>query len=416
MFVPWLAAMGVLIVGSGFFSASEAALFYLSRSDRRRMRKESTAGVIADALIADADRLLSAVLFWNLVINIGYFALASKLSIDWSRQGGTSSGALAFSLGSLVVLIVFSEMLPKSLSVLAARRVAVMVAYPLAAAVRVLDPVMPVLRTVQLLSRRLMAPRFGPEAGLEIGDLERAIDFSRADARLAEHEQMALANLVMLSEIRADEWMRPRSLFRSFRPPVQWSDLGGELPPSEYLLVTEHDGEAVIGAIDLKSLFDVRVEHLEHLAQPVVAVPWCTTVADVMDELVVRERRVAAIVNEYGETIGIVTLDDILDAIFLEVDSSEEPLWSRTFVRRQSDGVWHVSGLTSLRHLAREFDVTVPPMKSVTVTGCIWEKLQRIAHVGDEVDCGRFHFRVLEAPAHGLLLVELTLRSEGESP
>ncbi len=404
--------MGVLIVGSGFFSASEAALFYLSRSERRRLRRQSSAGAIADGLVVDADRLLSAVLFWNLVINIAYFALASKLSIDWNRAGGSSSGAVVLGVAALVVLIIFSEMLPKSLAVLAARRVAVLVAYPLAVAVRLLDPLMPVLRTVQLLSRRLIDPRFTSEAALDLGDLERAIEFSRADARLSEHERMALANLVMLSQIRVDEWMRPRTLFRSFRPPVGWSDLGGRIPPSEYVLVTEPDSEEVRAAIDLKGLYDVNVEPLDRLARPVICIPWCTTVADALDELVARERRVAAVVNEYGETIGILTLDDILDTVFLEVDPAEEPLWSRTFVQQRGEGVWHVSGLTSLRYLAREFGVDVPPMKSVTVTGCIWEQLQRIARVGDEVDCGAFHFRVLEVPARGLLLVELTVRSE----
>ncbi len=414
--LPWLIAMVVLMIGSAFFSASEAALFSLRPNDRRILRGSSTAGRIADGLLEDADRLLSAVLFWNLVINMVYFALASQIALQIGAEPRSKPAAVGFSLAALLALIVLSEMLPKSLAVLVARQASVLLAIPLAFTVRLVDPLMPTLRTATELSRRLIWPRFQPEPYLRIEDLERAIEYSTADARLIEQERTALRNLVKLSEIRVDEWMRPRSLFLSFRPPVSLADLGSQLPPSGYLLVTERSSEEVVAAIDLKNLYHVPDHHLERLAKPVVVVPWCATVADAFDEMRRQRRDVVAVVNEYGETIGILTFDDILDTIFRAPDDRSERLWNRSLVKPIRPGVWLVTGLTSVRQLASELGVELPPMKSATVTGCIWERLHRIAREGDQVDCGPLHFRVLEAPAHGLLLAELTLESEESSP
>ena len=123
-----------------------------------------------------------------------------------------------------------------------------------------------------------------------------------------------------------------------------------------------------------------------------------------------QDRQVTVVINEYGETIGILTFDDVLDTIFRAPADRSGKLWNRSLVKPVAPGVWHVTGMTSLRRLASELEIAPPPVKSRTVTGCIWESLQRIAVQGDEVEWGPFLFRVLEAPAHGLLLAELRLR------
>ncbi len=231
-FLPWLIAMGVLIGCSAFFSASEAALFFLRNRDRRSFITGTTAQRTAAHLLADPERLLSAVLFWNLVVNIAYFAIASMVSMWIQKLPGQNTLAFAFTCGALLTIIFFSEMLPKSLALLSPQKISQLVALPMAVAVRITDPLMPAVKLVNLLSRRLLYPKFKPEPYLEVADLERAIQLSTSDAELAEREEATLQSVVQLSEIRADELMRPRMQFRSFRPPVALDDLAGELPRS----------------------------------------------------------------------------------------------------------------------------------------------------------------------------------------
>jgi len=409
----WLATMGVLILGSAFFSSSEAALFYLNRRQRRRLASGNRAQRLAARLLAQPDRLLTAVLFWNLVINLAYFTLASILSISLESAGRPAEAGV-MALGSLVTLIVFSEMLPKSLAVLRPEALAMLAAPALATAVRLLDPVLPVLRTANLVSRRLLWPTFRPEPYLQVRDLERAVQLSTGDVTLLDQERVVLESIVLLSELRTDELMRPRTQVLVFRPPVRLADLQGQLTPSGYLLVTEPESDEVTGAIALRELCSIPEEHLENYAEPVVYVPWCTTVAEALQTMQRRNRRVSAVVNEYGETIGILTLDDILETIFGSEPSRSERLLRRPAIRKVDSRRWEVNGITSLRRLARHFGVPRPPSKSVTVDGAVQETLERLPQVGDVCRFGPFEFKVLEATPRGQLLVELTLAEQSE--
>ena len=413
-YASWVAVMAGLLVCSAFCSASEAALFYLRRHDRRRLAAGNRAQQTAAGLLAAPARLLTTVLFWNLLVNLAYFTLSSLVSIGL-RDVHESGYAGAFSLVSLLTLIFFGELLPKSLAVIQPSLVSAAVAIPLRVLVRVTSPLLPLFRTADLLSRRLWWPGFEPEPYLQVSDLERAVRLSTADAELVEQEQKALESLVALSEIRADELMRPRVQLRVFRPPVSLADLHGQLPASGYLVINEPDNDEIVGAVSLRGLPRVPTDHLERLVEPVLYVPWCMTAAQTLEALRRQNRRVAAVVNEYGETIGILPLDDILDTIFSPTASRSERLLKRLPIRQVGPNVWHVTGMTSVRRLLRHFQVEGLHTKSVTVGGIVLEMLERIPQPGDECRWGPFHFTVLDVPQRGRLLVELRLIRE-ESP
>lgn len=403
----WLLAMFALLVASAFFSCSEAALFYLPRRDRRRMAVGNRAQIAAIRLLEDADRLLTAILFWNLVINVTYFAIASIVSLRLERADYRSEAG-QFAVGSLLTIILFSEMFPKSFGVSQPRLMASLLALPLSLAVRMVDPLMPTLQTVNLLSQRLIWPSFAPEPYLEVGDLERAVEMSTSDAALLAQEQLVLQNILGLSQVRAVETMRPRMWLAARRPPISLADVEGELPPTGYVFVTESDSDELFGAIPLSRFADVPETHLERFAESLVYVPWSASVSAVMDKLRRQDRRVAAVVNEHGETIGAITFDDILDAILAPESSRTHRLLAQQPIREVAPGVWHVIGITTLRRLATELDVELPSSKSHTTAGVVQELLERLPKVGDRQTWGPLEFNVLEVSERGPLLVEVT--------
>jgi putative hemolysin len=378
------------------------------------MARESGGGRIAAALLDDPNRLLTAVLFWNLAVNTAYFTISSILSLHLTRDGRAGLAG-SFAVGSLLLLIAFGEMLPKSLGVQRPRALATRFAVPLSAMVRLADPALPVFRGAVVLIRRVVWPGFAPEPYLRLGDLERAVQLSTGDAALLEQEQTILQRIVLLSDLRADELMRPRTQFTAFRPPVSLADLEGLAPRSGHLLVMEPDSDEVASAIDLGSLSSVPEKHLEDCAEPVVCVPWCATVAAALEAMQERDRRVAAVVNEHGETIGVLTFDDVLDTIFTDRPSRSQRLLKRVPIRRQGPGAWHVTGMTSVRRLVRHFKVERPTSKSLTVGGVVQEVLERFPEPGDVCHWGPFRFKVLEVPERGPLVVELTMPEE-ETP
>ena len=412
--LPWLATMAILMACSGFFSASEAALFYLQSRDLRDMKNGTPPEKVAAHLLADPDRLLSAVLFWNLVINITYFAIGSICAIQMEKDiefGQTA--AAAFAIVSLLAIIFFSEMLPKSFAVLRPRQIASLVSFPLSWAVRVLDPLMPLLQSINLVSRRLIWPGFKPEPFMEVSDLERAIEHSGKDAALIKQEQAVLQNIVQLSTIRIEEWMRPRTQFSAYRPPVQLKDIDG-IPASGYLLITESDSEEIEKAIRLDNQFQLDEKKLERSAEPVLYLPWCATVADALEKMSHRDREVTVVVNEFGDTIGVLTIEDILETVFVYSPSRSERLLDMPPLEETSPGSWQVSGIMSLRQLARRLEVSIPETTSVTVGGIIQETMQRLAEPTDQCVWGPFQFTVIEAAQRGTMLVEVQVVAQGE--
>ena len=408
--LPWLIAMAVLMACSGFFSASEAALFYLQARDRREMKTGSRAEHAAAILLKDPDRLLSAVLFWNLVINIVYFAISSKCAIRLEQDASMGqTAAVTFAVVSLLAIIFLSEMLPKSLAVLKPRSLSSLVGLPLSWAVRVVDPLMPMLSSVNLVSRRLIWPGFKPEPFMDVTDLERAIEHSGKDAALIKQEQAVLQNIVQLSTIRVEEWMRPRTQFESFRPPVKLSDLNGVVPPSGYLLVTESDSEEIEKAIRLDNQYQLEEDNLERFAESVLYLPWCATVADAFEKMSHREREVTVVVNEFGDTIGILTIEDILETVFVYSPSRSERLLDMPPLVKISEDKWQVAGIMSLRQLAKRLEVEIPDTVSVTVGGVIQESVQRLAEAGDRCEWGPLQFLVIEAAQRGSMLVEVQI-------
>ena len=374
------------------------------------MRRGSLGEKTAADLLSQPDRLLTAVLFWNLVINIAYFSISSICSIELEKmEGAGQTSALLFAGASLVAIIFFSEMLPKSVAVLKPRSLATRLSLPLAWAVRLVDPLMPLLQSVNLISRRLIWPGFKAEPFMEVSDLERAIEHSGNDASLIKQEQAVLQNIVQLSTIRIEEWMRPRTQFITFQPPVRLSDLNGAIPASGYVLVTEPGSREIERAIRLDNQYQLDDDNLERFAEPVLYLPWCATVADALEKMSHRDREVTVVVNEFGDTIGILTIEDILETAFAYSPSRSSRLLDMPPIEQVGENRWRVAGIMSLRQLARRFDVEIPETFSVTVGGVIQEVKQRLAEKDDECEWGPFVFKVVEAAQRGTMLVDVRL-------
>ena len=412
--VPWLIPMGVLILISAFFSGSEAALFSLTPQQRRRLGTGNTAQQTAERLLARPEQLLTTVLFWNLVVNMTYFAILSIAGLQLQQQG-ESAAAGVFTAVALITIILLSEMLPKSVAVIQAPLVASIVAVPLTASLRLLAPLLPALTRSRILVQRVVWPGFKPEPYLEVADLERAVELSTHDAALLEQERTVLQNIVSLSQVRVDEMMRPRTQVKIFKPPVSIESLRGQIPPSGYILLSETDNEEIAAAVPLTRMTNFSDLQLERYAEDVVFVPWCSTVGQALDHLRSVDRHVLVVVNEHGETIGVLTIDDILHTTFTAGAGRSERLLQQTPVTSVDAHTWHALGITTIRRLSREIGYELPSTKSVTLAGIIQQQLQRIPKKGDRCDWGSLELEVLRTDEEGPMLVAVRRIAGGDS-
>lgn len=407
--VPLLASMVGLMLASAFCSGSETALFYLSHDQLREMRGGGPGERMAAALLEDPDRVLTGVLFWNLLVNLTYFATSIAIAQAFTRAD-QNAAAGAFSLASLVGIILFGEVLPKSGAVVFSRPLATFVSWPLAIAVRVLDPLILSLRRLTRVAHRTFWPHVSRERHLSPEDLERAVEASELSEDVIRHERQVLHAILDLSEITAEEIMRPRGTYAVRTAPVHLGHLRGELPIGDVICLAQRGTDEIEAAIVLNALHEIPEHHLEARAEEVVHVPWCANLASVLQLLRDRFCRVASVLNEYGETVGIVLFDDVVDSVFAPQASRGRRLLRHEPVVEVAPGRFHVEGIATVRYLCQRLGIEYQqdPESLVTVAGLFHESLEHIPRVGDEIEWRGYRVRVLEVGKRGRLRAEVS--------
>jgi len=411
-----MSAMLCLLIGSGFFSASETALFFLSTEEIQAFQQNDRPSErIVVGLLKEPDRLLTAILFWNLLINLTFFACGVVISGKLVSSGNNSAAGL-FGILNLSLMIVFGEVGPKSSAVMFRQPLARLFSFPLAFAVQLFDPLAPTFESVTRSLRRVFWPEIKREQYLHPEDLEQAIENSAGNNSVLRQERLVLHNILGLSEIPVEEVMRPRGTYRAVAAPVHLSDLADTPIPADYLVILAEEGDNVIGAVPLASFTVLAKQNLENAAEEVIHIPWCAPVAQVLQRLEDASLSLASVVNEFGETIGVVTYEDIVDSILSAEPSRARRVLQRDPVQIKDANTWHVDGMTSLRYLSRRLDIDFEPEVDgqVTVAGVFHQQLQRIPEVGDRCQWQSFELSVLEQTSRQHFVVHVTLQSSAD--
>lgn len=402
VWLPGTAVLVVLIVVSAFFSAAETALFYLSRDELRRMQTGTPSERLVAALMRDPDRLLSVVLFWNLVTNLLYFAVSLVLARRLVSSGQPSLAATMSIIG-FFALIFFGEVAPKSLAVNLRLSIATLSSRPVFIAARMLDPVLPFFAMTTRALRRVFWPKLKQEPYLQVDDIERAVETSQQGVEIAQLEQQILTRILELSDMTVEEVMRPRGTYHVWQRPVHLSELKSRGTIPEVMLIAGTDRENVTQALMLYDFNALPEQNLETVAEQVIYVPWCATVAETLSRLRTESISVAIVVSEYGETVGVITEDDILDTLLNPLSSRSRRLLEREPITIDAAGRMIVDGLTTLRYLASRLDVDyhVEDDSPVTIVALLHDELERFPEIGDQCTWEGYRMEVVQVGEPG---------------
>ena len=414
----WLPGVGIMFALtclSGFFSGSETALFSLSRDDLQSFRSGNVNEKQIVTLLGDSSRLLTAILFWNLIINLSYFAVsvvvARRLSVV-----GLNEGAWVISFGGLVGIILMGEVLPKSLSVAFPRSISKLVVWPLTISVRLVDRIIPAMLVITRSLQRGFWPDLREEAVLDAEDLEKAVDLTSQSNEVMEQERAILHHILDLKEITAEELMRPRGTYVTVTEPVAWRDIGFSLPPGGFAAIVESGSDQVVGVYWMNGTIYNARKGLRSFRESVISVPWCAHAARVLGQMREKLCHCAVVVDEYGETIGVLTQQDLLDTIFSVSPSRARLILKREAILKIGEDAYHLDGLTTLRFLAQHLDIPFDGDDEpiVTVAGLLHQHLKRFPEVGDECPWQGWKLRVFDVSGPSRIRV-LMEKTSGES-
>jgi Mg2+/Co2+ transporter CorB len=407
-----LAALVLLLVMSGFFSIAETSMMALNRYRLRHMVAQGHGGAKrAAALLRHTDRLLGAILIGNNVVNAAAATLASVIALELVGQGRIAYAVST--LGISFVIIVFAEITPKVIGATYPERIALPLAYVLGPLQSLLTPA---IWFINLFSRPLLrlfgvrpgeateAPRLSPE---EIRTLVR-----ESSAFMPKKHVTILLNLFDLTDITVQDIMLPRARIESIKLDDDMATIARHLATSYHMrLPVFRDARGdVLGVLHLRKVLAPLMSgtldkaQIESLLVPPYFVPATTPVFTQMQYFQENEERIALVVDEYGELMGLVTLEDIIEEIIgkftTSVPSAQALAWGE-------DGSVTLDGATPVRDVNRALGLDLPTEGPKTLNGLILEYLRDIPEADVSMKIGEVPLEIVHAQGRSVKTVRI---------
>jgi Mg2+/Co2+ transporter CorB len=383
-----LAALVALLVMSAFFSIAETAMMALNRYRLRHLVAQGHRGArLAAELLKRTDKLLGGILIGNTLVIAAATTISSLVAVHLLGED-----KVVYAISTLVIsflIIIFSEITPKVVGATYPERTALSLAYLLRATMWVLEPV---AWFVNLFVRPLLAVlRIRPEQTVETPKLSpeeiRTLVLESSSFMPKKHVSILL-NLFDLQEITVDDVMVPRNHLESIDIDAPLEQIRQQVSTAHHrrLLVYQGDLDKLLGMLRVRSVLnlvqneELTRDKLRELVQKPYFVPAGTPLFSQMQNFQEQKDRTSLVVDEYGELLGLVTLEDILEEIVGEF-TTQSPLQSGGYTR-QADGSYLVEGATLLRELNRKLGFNFPLDGPKTLNGLILEHLQDIPAPG----------------------------------
>jgi len=412
------AALALLLAVSAFFSISETAMMALNRYRLKHLVAQGHGGARrAQALLARTDRLLGGILIGNTLVIAAATTLASLIAVRLLGEDKIAYAASTVAISFLT--IVFAEITPKVIGATYPERMALLLAYPLQAVLRLLVPAAWFVNLFVRPILGLLRIRPDPEVPKLSTEEIRTLVLESSSFMPKKHFSI-LMNLFDLGDITVQDIMVPRTRIESVTLEDPLEDLLRQLTTAHHMrlpVFRDHEGE-LIGVLHLRKVFaalhagalDQRA--IEELASEPYFVPASTPVLTQLQYFQERKEHAALVVDEYGELMGLVTLEDILEEIigkFTQSLPSAAPA-----LAWDADGAATADGAMPVRDVNRALGIALPTDGPKTLNGLILEHLQEIPEADVAIKIGGVPMEILHTQGRTVKSVRIYRPPEPE--
>ncbi len=394
--MDWFLLIGLIVV-TAFVSAAETAFFALRRVDFAKWREEGNAAAgVLETMIATPNKLISTIFIVNELTNVSISSMIAVLLIPASPNGRI----LALGAGTFVILVL-GDLVPKCLAWPNARPFSLVAARP----VRLLSVVLAPVRFLMEKTAGGIVRLFGgePEAAtrgvLSEKEFRALVDVGEETGTLDAGEKELIHNIFELTDQRAGEIMTPLADVFMVPATLSYADLTAQFRRYRRSRVPVYEGERrnVTGILYFKDLLGPAADGVEDvpwidLIKPPVVIPTAKKLPLLLREFQKMKVHLALVVDEFGEIVGIVTLEDVLEELFGEI--REEHDREEKEVVRRPDGSYRVLGKTAIHRFNDAFSASLPDQEWDTVAGLLLHEFGRLPARGDSLVLGSFRFAV----------------------
>ena len=407
-------ALVFLVACSAFFSASETAFSSLNQIRLKSRAEDGDASAARVLAMAEKyDKLLSTILIGNNIVNI---AAASIGTILFTRALGAERGATMSTIVLTIVVLIFGEVTPKSL----AKEMPETVATAVSPMLNLLMVLFTPLTWLFSQWKRLLGHfvHSTEEDTITEGELMTMVSEAENDGELTDRESELIRSAIEFDDVEVEEILTPRVDVVAVEDNTSLDEVAQTFAESGYSrLPVYHDTiDNIIGVVHEKDFYLARLKKetsLEELVKPTLYTTGSTQISQLLRTLREQHHHLAVVVDEYGGTEGIITLEDILEELVGEIWDEHDEV-TEDF-RKQSDGSWLVSGSASVDDLYEELDLPEEEdIDSNTVNGLVQEKTCHLPKVGDRFTLGEYDGVVTRTAKRRVTEVRLTPAAPAE--
>jgi Mg2+/Co2+ transporter CorB len=400
---------------SFFFSGSETALTAFSRA--RMLRMETTGNrraALVNRLLETRERLIGAILTGNNVVNIAASSLATGVLLGWFGDVGVLYATMIMT----VVVVVFTEVLPKTVAINAPDRIALLVAAPVSWLVRLMGPVLVGIEAVVRFILRMLGMRVGTDQAFLSAheELRGAVDLLHHEGSVEKLDRDMLSGLLDLRDLTVSDVMIHRTKMVTVCVDNPVEEVVKEVLAAEVTRIPlwKERPENIVGILHAKDLLraiqaaggDLGKLDLAAIVRPPWFVPDIRPLSEQLKAFRRRKTPFALVVDEYGEVMGLVTLEDILEEIVGDITDEHDVVVPG--VRPQPDGSVNVDGGVPIRDLNRAMDWSLPDDEATTIAGLVIHEARSIPEPGQTFTFHGFRFRVLRRERNRITALRIT--------
>lgn len=404
----------VLLLFSAIFSASETAYNSVNKARLRSFADDGNKRAIVAIKISDNfDKALTTILIGNNIVNLSASALTTLFVTN--RFGAEPEYVAAGTAIITVVVIIFGEIIPKNLANEFPESFALFIAYPLKFLMAIFTPIVWVLLKLKNFVIYLTGGK-NDQPSITEEELKYIIDEIEDEGVLNEEESDLVKSALEFHDISISEILIPRVKVAAVEIGDSVDDIKEVFMSTHFsrLPVYEKTIDNIVGIIHQKNFFDMYFsgeKDIKSIIQKPLYIFGLTAISEIMREMQTTKNHMAIVVDQYGGTQGLVTMEDIIEELVGEIyDETDEEDTSFVAV---GENEYEVAGDFSIRDFLEKLDFDDDEIETdcTSVGGLVMETLDHIPEIDETVDCGRFTFKVIAADEQTVIRIRATVNA-----
>ncbi len=406
----YIIIMAALVLMSAYFSATETAFSSLNKTRLRLMSEKSKKAALALKLSENYDNLISSILIGNNIVNISLSSIGTVFFIDKFGDIGATLSTVVIT----VMVLIFGEVCPKSIAKDMPESFAVFSAPIIRLFVWILAPINFLFSLLKKGLSKMLKVKDGEKTSQE--ELIMMVEEVTEEGTLNSEESILVQNAIEFSDLKAEDILTHRVDIEAFPVDAPKQEIAQAFSESKYsrLLVYEESIDNIVGVVHQKDFYTgtgVTKKEIRDIMTPPIFILPSKKIDELLRLLQKNKSHVAVVLDEYGGTYGLVTMEDILEELVGDIWDEHDEVTEN--YRRVGENNFRVNCAMTVDDFCAQFDIEIET-ETISLSGWVTEQLAKIPDVGDSFDYLNLSIRVIATESHRVSEVEVVVNDTDE--